>query len=274
MDTLDSDLGKRIHFSVIKSACALTNMLNEMLKKKLELKRLTKAATLLQKSGFSSPQVFSLIEDICIRNQKPDGGWVSVVDTMWNVAFLEELDYKKNKDSIKAGKNYLLKQQTSDFLWGRSVRDFSRIPVSGLMLYLFKDFATSERLYSLLRLWHKERNSLTYKASYTLLALRENNYTAFDHSLEDTENWLIENQKEDGGFSPWKSHPVSSDTYCTSIALLGMLTLKGAHNIPIKNAVDWLLRFQLPSGIWPFHEIDDGCAWALYALSKTMDKLR
>ena len=98
MDTLDSDLGKRIHFSVIKSACALTNMLNEMLKKKLELKRLTKAATLLQKSGFSSPQVFSLIEDICIRNQKPDGGWVSVVDTMWNVAFLEELDYKKNKE--------------------------------------------------------------------------------------------------------------------------------------------------------------------------------
>jgi hypothetical protein len=25
---------------------------------------------------------------------------------------------------------------------------------------------------------------------------------------------------------------------------------------------------QLPSGIWPYHEIEDGASWGLYAMSK------
>jgi hypothetical protein len=30
---------------------------------------------------------------------------------------------------------------------------------------------------------------------------------------------------------------------------------------------------QLPSGIWPYHEIEDGASWGLYAMSRVEEFL-
>jgi hypothetical protein len=33
------------------------------------------------------------------------------------------------------------------------------------------------------------------------------------------------------------------------------------------NGLEWLEEKQLPNGLWPYHYIDDGSSWALYALT-------
>lgn len=266
METLN---GTRLSIAIIRAAASLQNMVNEMQKKQLELKRITKTATILLKTGFSSPGSFATLEEKCISSQHRDGGWVAIVDTMWNIVFLSLVNPQKYANNILAGKNYLLGNVGPNGIWGRSARDFERIPVSGTLLFLLPEFANVERMQALERLWISEKNSLTYKASYTLMAFRKNAYKPHqDHLVSETMTWLLENQREDGSFAPWKNHPVTSDTYCTAIALLGLLSFpKFSNTLVVEKAASWLLDTQLPEGIWPFHEIEDGGGWALFALA-------
>lgn len=254
--------------SIFKAVASLNHMLQEMLHKNLELKRMTKVASLLLKSGFNLPSTFSQLENKCLISQHSDGGWVSIVDTMWNMYFLTLLNSNEYSHQIDNAKNFIIMNQGKSNLWGRSIRDFERIPVSGLMLSLFPEFASLTRLNSLETLWKDELYSLTYKASYTLMAFNKNNYIPIDIQLiPNTIQWLIANQRDDGSYAPWKKHPVISDVYCTSIALLGLLSYKSlVPSIVLQKAVNWLIETQLSSGIWSFHEIEDGASWGLYAL--------
>ena len=188
---------------------------------------------------------------------------------MWNLAFLSLVNPQKYAKNIFAGREFLLSNAGQNGIWGRSVRDFERIPVSGTLLFLLPELATVERMQALERLWISEKNSLTYKASYTLMAFRKNSYNPMqNHLVSETITWLLANQREDGSFAPWKNHPVASDTYCTAIALLGLLSFpKFSDPLAVNKAAGWLLDTQLPEGIWPFHEIEDGGGWALFALA-------
>ena len=136
------------------------------------------------------------------------------------------------------------------------------------MLSLFPELAKKDRLQALEKLWVSEIFSLTYKAAYTLMAFKINSYNPLKENLiQSTLNWLQSNQRDDGSFAPWKDHPVCSDTYCTSIALLGLLSYgELVQEEKIIKTIKWLLNTQLKNGIWPFHEIEDGASWAIYAL--------
>jgi len=253
---------------VLKTAASLKNMIIEMNAKNIELKRITKTSSLLLMSGISKNSIPQQVVSRCLNEQKDDGGWVSIVDTMWNVFFLKKLDEVVYSQNIQMGLDYLISQQNTDGLWGRSQRDISRIPVSGILLYLLPELANQESLYLLEQLWKSEKNSLTYKAAYTLMAFNRNNYMPREKDLIfDTIQWLIENQKDDGGYSPWKLHPVDSDVYCTSLAGMGLLQYQEMVDPQIFQRIfAWLIRNQLSSGIWKFHEIEDGASWGLLAL--------
>jgi len=100
----------------------------------------------------------------------------------------------------------------------------SRIPVSGIMVSLVPELATPERPRLLEDLWRSERNSLTYKADYPLMAFRPARYEPREEGLiPETVMWLLNNQRRDGSFAPWLDHPVASDVFCTAIAALGLL---------------------------------------------------
>ena len=148
------------------------------------------------------------------------------------------------------------------------------IGVSGLVYYLIPEMGTSVRLKALEKLWLSEKNSLTYKAAYTLLAFAKNNYQTITRSLTtDTVNWLIEQQERDGGFAPWKGHPVGSNIYCTSVSCLALLNYK--DRVPksvFDNAYKYIINSQLKNGIWAYHEIEDGAAWGVRALAE-MEKV-
>lgn len=253
---------------VLKAASSLKSMIIEMNSKNIELKRITKTAALLLVSGISKNSIPQQVIERCLKEQKHDGGWVSVADTMWNVFFLKELNAEKYSHNIDLGLDYLRTQRNEEGLWGRSCRDISRIPVTGILLYLLPELAEQENLYLLEQLWQAEKNSLTYKAAYTLMAFKRNEYNPEDKDLiADTVQWLIENQKEDGGYSPWKKHPVDSDVYCTGVASIGLIQYPEIVEPQVlERTFKWLTKNQLNSGVWKFHEIEDGASWGLFAL--------
>lgn len=254
----------------IKAAASLRSMLNEMQRKNLDLKRLTKTATLMMLSGVSSNSIPSQLRERCRKEQNDDGGWVSIVDTLWNTAFLSFASPQEDKGSIQAGKNYLQANKAKDGLWGRSQRDKSRIPVSGVLLFLFPELGSPPTMQALENLWEEEKGSLTYKAAYTLMAFSACSCIPQRVSLvSETQEWLAANQKEDGSFSPWKEHPAPSDIYCTAVAAIGLTTCpQNVLKAVLTKTRDWIVASQLPQGIWPYHEIEDGASWALFALTR------
>jgi hypothetical protein len=263
------------NLSVLKATTSLRAMLKEMLAKELELRRITKTASLLLMSGLSPSSIPKSIIDRCKNEQNEDGGWVAITDTIWNVVFLSLYDKNTHQEIIDNGINYLEANTNKSGLWGRSSRDMSRIPVSGLLLDMIPQLQKQCYLQKLEELWKSEINSLTYKAAYTLMAFSASEYVPQDSKIiSDTVSWLSMNQRQDGSFAPWKEHPVASDVFCTSIAILGLLRHKDMVPVDLfKNTLKWLEDNQLKNGIWAFHEIEDGASWGLYALKRLNEYL-
>jgi len=255
---------------IIKTIGSLRSMLQEMNRKGLELRRITKTACFLMLAGLSVNSIPEIIIERCINEQERDGGWISIVDTMWNVNFFKMLNSVKYQDRISCGLKFLEEQTNRNGLWGRSQRDVSRIPVTGMMLYLHPELATYDRLYKLENLWESEINSLTYKAAYLLMAFKKCSYKPKQEKIiADTLRWLVKNQRDDGSFSPWKEHPVASDIFCTSVASLGLLQYREFVPVDVfKKALLWIEETHLPQGIWAYHEIEDGASWGLWAMTE------
>lgn len=255
--------------TLLPTIMSLRNMIAEMNRKNLDLKRITKTASLLLLSGLSENSIPTAILQRCLNEQQQDGGWVSIADTTWNAYFLKLINPRRYKKNIEKALNFITLQKNKEGLWGRCSRDISRIPVTGIILHLFPQLADEQKLLKLEQLWQTEQNSLTYKAGYTLMAFKAANYIPLNDSLtKSTLDWLMESQGENGGYAPWKNHPVHSDVFCTSIATLGMLQYK--ESVPtrfFRKSFHWLIKNRLANGIWPYHEIEDGASWGLYTLT-------
>ena len=253
-------------FACINRATAsLLNMANEMYRKGIEISRITKTCALLLMSGVSECIINARILQRCANSQHEDGGFIGNTDTIWNIKLLE---YFPNFSAERiAALRWLTTNNGQEPGFGRSKRDMHRIPTTGLALYLLPELSNDKILTWLEKTWSSEKNSLTYKAAYTLLAFHKCHYQAQDKSLvRETVDWLISQQEDNGGFAPWRNHPAGEDVYCTAIATLGLITAGERAYNAIKKAQDYLCFTQLKSGIWPYHEIEDGSAWALLAL--------
>lgn len=249
-----------------RAALSLHNMIREMQRKNIELSRIVKCSTQLIMSGATPNSIPRSILNSLIDSQNKDGGFVSNADTIWNIKFLKyypEFAEEKNK-AIK----WLLKQQ-KDGCFGRSKRDMVRIPVTGLAYYLLPELCSkSDRLSCLEKLWKSEINSLTYKASYTLMAFKANEYIPKDNDLIiESIKWLEKQQEIDGGFAPWKGHPVGANIYCTAVSCLGLLSYHEYCSMnTIERAYKFMIETQLKNGLWAYHELEDGAAWGLRAM--------
>ena len=254
---------------VERATIMLHRMVNEMKRKNIELARVTKCATQLMMTGVSGNSFSDSILESCISSQHTDGGWVSVVDTIWNAKFLS---FFNNTDDLVLNAFAYLNNNRVSWGFGRSKRDIPRIPVTGLAFYLIPQLASVQALNWLENLWLSEKNGLTYKAAYTLIAFYENNYTPQNDSLiDDILKWLCSQQDDDGGFAPWKNHPVNTDVYCTSVALISILKYIDQfpqHFDSVQKAYKFICKTQLPNGLWRYHELEDGGAWGLAALTQ------
>ena len=207
-----------------RAIMSLLNMCNEMFRKNIEIRRITKTCALLLMSGLSPNAIPRKIVDKCISSQKDDGGFIGNTDTLWNIKFLEF--YPQYERERNWAIEWLISNNGDEEGFGRSKRDMHRIPVTGLALYLLPEIAT-------------------------------------DKNLEWLENTTS------GGFAPWLNHPVGENVYCTAVALLALISMQDdSYRETIERAYEYLCVTQLKSGIWAYHEIEDGASWGLYALSQ------
>ncbi len=252
-----------------RAMLSLLNMTHEMYRKKIEISRITKTCALLMMSGLSPYDISKEILNSCLESQNDDGGFVGNTDTLWNIKFLSF--FPQYNTERTAALKWLIANNGEEPGYGRSKRDMHRIPVTGLALYLLPELGNEENLRWLEKTWESEINSLTYKAAYSLLAFSACGYrTQIEKMVEDTANWIVSQQEESGGFAPWHLHPVGPNVYCTSVALLALLAMNDKRfDHAIIKAYRFLCNTQIRSGIWPYHEIEDGAAWGLLALTET-----
>jgi hypothetical protein len=212
---------------------------------------------------------------------RSDGGWSDVTETAWAVGCLDILGIWARvpgglrEESI----SWLKSGKTTEGAWGRSARDMTRIPVSGWMLTLLPELADERALGWLESEWRKDLGSetrLTYKGALTLKAFASVGRSPTDESLiPETVAYLVGEQNDDGGYGPWKNHPVGSEPWSTGIVLIGMTAWP--ELVPdgtLKKSLHWLGRTQLPNGLWPCHYIDEGSAYCYWGAVEAMKLLK
>lgn len=269
---MDADkVSSETELALQRGITSLLQTTNNFLQKEVELTRICRLATLLINSGINpNAFLFKKIAERCIANQKNDGGWADVPETMWCTCFLNlQIDYN---DHVEKALKWLNSQSPDGQGWGNSSRDSSRITVTGMMLYFLPQLSFKSHLKWLENEWKKERQNepcLGYKAAFTLMAFWKNSYKPDDKEIiPETIRWLIGQQNEDGGWAPWKGHPVGSDPWCTGICLVSLIQYPEEFpGTALWNGMGWIKEKQLPNGLWPYHYIDDGSAWAQYALT-------
>jgi len=258
--------------AIVKSTGALLLTLKEYIKKEIELERVARLIVLLIKSNSCfTNSIFKSIASRIAREQKKDGGWVGVEDTIWNLSMLKE--YDEFVENYYKGLKWLLSQKVKGG-WGKSHRDIARIPLTGNLLYLIPEISgRKETLKWLIKEMKKEIKGspiLTYKIAFTLMALKKCRDKNLSESfLLNMKKCLISQQEINGGWGPCKEHPVGSSPYCTAISLLGLLQYPSEIiKKSINKGAEWLLKHQLDNGLWPEHYIEEGSAWSLHALSE------
>lgn len=257
--------------SLAKLFFSLNTLLRQLIKHDIELLRISRTASLMLLGGLSPNSVPPEILQRVLAEQRSDGGWVGADDTMWILLFLKLMG-KENTTTYASGLEYL-KNNKQEHCWGRSARDIPRIPVTGRILYFLPELNTKNSLKHLLDLWQKEKNSLTYKAAFTIMACSKSGFLYSNKIVKSAVIWLKQQQNDDGGFGPWKNHPVGSDVFCTSAAILGLAQYSKEDDISndISRSIDWMQQTQIANGLWPYHQIEDGASWGFFALNFIKD---
>jgi hypothetical protein len=264
--------------SIQKGLAALFLILNQYLEKQIELERIVRVAVLLRKSGVNqNNSIFLEIAERCLAEQKDDGGWIGVEDTVWCVTFLK--GFEEYSPEFKKGLKWLKIQTLENRGWGRTNRDIGRIPITGTLLYLLPELSDVKSLSWLECEWEREfgiNPRLTYKGAFTLMAFKSSDCQFSDTRLfNDTLDWLTSQQNEDYGWGACRGHPVESSPFATGVAITGLLQYPDKIDQDvIANGLTWIEKNQLDDGLWPDHYIEEGSAWALYALTEGYKFLR
>ena len=172
------------------------------------------------------------------------------------------------------GRNWLSSMQLPCGAWGKSNRDQPRIPMTALASAIVPEAVNASGLEWLTKQWEADLASpvqLTYKGAFFLIAQAHSEASCNNDLIDRTLTYLNDEQEENGGFSPWKGHPVGSEPWSTGVALWGLSTV--GELIPrhtVERALSWLKARQLSNGLWPYHYLDDGTAMALIGISSIL----
>jgi hypothetical protein len=246
------------------------NKLPETKRRGLILSALKKAGVIKSNGNFYST---------LIANQRDDGGWADVLETAFSAFAINKIALWE--EQFNQAISWLKGNKNQDIAWGNSSRDIPRITVTGLLLTLLPELADDASLTWLGNEWQRDLNGdtkLTYKGAFTLMAFASTGFTPQNPSLiADTIEYLVYEQNEDGGFAPWKGHPVGSEPWSTGIDLIGLLSFPELVKPEIvEKTLDWLAKNQLPNGLWPCHYIEEGssyCYWGIVEALKYLKRL-
>lgn len=262
LDTLRTKLENANH--------AIIDSITGMVKRNVQTIRIARNAFIL---GYVNDEI---IQEI-LNRQRYDGGWDDVEETLWAEGVLR-LAGERSNDEIKKASLWIRTQRSENGGWGRTQRERPRIITTSLVLVLNPIIAVEDDYIWLESAWIRDYLSdirLSYKGALSLAAFQSVNRKPSDSRLlQDTVEYLQLEQNNDGGFGPWKSHPIGSDPWSTGICLVGLCSCPQiVDERVICRAVDWLCMTQLPSGLWPYHFIDEGSVYAYWGLKEALNFL-
>ena len=263
---------ENIHTSPLQ----LAHFIESALKGEKEVKRIALCTLSLTYAGaYPKGSLFSRAANYITSRQLNDGGWSDAEETMLSTKFLSLMNHRGYDPSAEKGDAWLRSQQNPDGGWGRTNRDISRIPITGLLLHLIPELSDQKAVNWLKKEWRKDfegATRLTYKGTFFLLGLSASRVAVDGCPLiEETYSFLNAEQNQDGGFGPWKDHPIGSDPWSTGIVLLGLLSYPELiKRDVIERAVNWLAENQLPNGLWAYHYIEEGSAYAYWGLVEAL----
>ncbi len=242
------------------------------------LRRLRVLSCLLHSSSIIS-NIINVPDNLYGR--RSDGGWTDVEETMWAVTALDLLNGWDISSPILRNNsiNWLNGQKTQEGAWGRNYRDIARIPITGMLLTILPELADDRSINWLENEWKEDLTApaqLTYKGALFLSASAKNKLSLNNNELIDkTISYLANEQNPDGGFAPWKGHPIGSEPWSTGIVLIGLSawpTLVN-HDVFLK-ALGWLGQNQLPNGLWPCHYLEEGSAYCFWGAIEALKVIK
>lgn len=256
-----------IEHSLIRALISASAMKKEMQLKKLETMRIARLAYSIRKTTQTS--TLNKLDNELLMQQYDNGSWCNgTVASVWITSYL----------GLRSGMTpqlqkciNFLKSLANNYCWGRFDGDMLRIPTTGLVLHLLRDtfYDIEFKSDGICAMWEDEFGCLTYKAAFFLLSLSKSDISLHNELVTRTVAWLKENQEQSGAFAPWKNHPLGSgNALWTAQVILALLHVGSpVDDETIQRAIKWLIQHQLASGIWPYHEIDEGLSWSLLALN-------
>ena len=253
----------------------LARFVHGALSEELEAGRLARAGYALLTGGCSTNATFpgSSLASYLVATQKRDGGWSDVEETLWCLGYLKAFS-SKYKTELDNGMNWLVSVRLPCGAWGKTERDQPRIPITALASALVPEAVNASGLEWLTNRWEADLASplqLTYKGAFFLVAQAHAEARDANDLIDRTLAYLCAEQGEDGGFGPWREHPVGSDPWSTGVVLWGLSKFAGRISTDImERAVSWLQSRQLPDGLWAYHYLDDGTAMALVGISSVL----
>ena len=268
-----------MNMSLVENAVnGLAYFLYSGLQQKLEPIRLARAGYALLVSGCSVKGDFpgDNLASYLVETQQEDGGWADVEETLWCLGYLSAFGERYDTEMTN-GRKWLASVRLSCGAWGKSDRDQPRIPLTTLVSVFTPEVVNAAALKWLANQWEADMGSptqLTYKGGFFLLAQAHGQASFGQELTECTVSYLNGEQEDDGGFSPWKGHPMGSDPWCTGVVLWGLSKVGElilSHTM--ERALSWLELRQLPNGLWPYHYLDDGAAMALIGVSSILPLL-
>jgi len=258
-----------------QAVSGLAQFIHQALGNRLEAIRLARSGWALLASGCSPSATFpgQDLASYLIKAQHDDGGWTDVEETLWCLGYLSFYrgDYSTQ---LECGKQWLASVRKPCGAWGKTERDQPRITVTGLVSAVVPEVVEGKALDWLADEWQHDLDSsvqLTYKGAFFLLGQRHPQAQDKYSLVECTITLLCSEQEDDGGFGPWKGHPVGSDPWCTGVALWGLSGFES--RVPaqtFERGLSWLQSRQLDDGMWPYHYLDDGTAMALIGAASAL----
>jgi len=243
---------------------AISSFIADAQERKLEPIRTARVVVSLLLAGSDADSL--VIRNACtnlLDAQVDNNGWSDPEETAWAIQAIRGLGEEK-KALTQNAIEWLHAVRHPDGGWGLHPRDQARIRITALISALVPDVITEKDTQWLAHEWQKDFSGpvrLSYKAGFFLLAISNR---PEDDLIVGTISQLANDQSEDGGFGPWKDHPIGSDPWSTGVVLWGLS--KWIDNVDkevIEKAIDWLKKTQLPNGYWPYHYLDDGTSMAL-----------
>lgn len=218
-------------------------------------------------------KILPIINENLSRSQFSDGGWADPEETTWAAGFISQAK-GRDDSSVSAAIQWLKANRLDGGGWGKHSRDRARIPTTALVLTLLPEAGSDEDYKWVAREWAKDLGGsvqLSYKAGFYLLVAGHASIEGDSELIDRTIRHLIDDQNDDGGFAPWKNHPIDSDPWSTGVVLWGLSKwIDRVDPAVIERALHWLEVTQLPSGYWSYHYLDEGTSYALIGAVSAM----